>query len=137
MRLLSSIVNMHTSVYLLLLYAGSNVVMAEGPAEQEVNRILGGIGSVSPVIEMLIGIAVTLVFLYFFWGLVDYIRKDQNTIEDAKKRMLWGIIGIFVLTSVWGLVYFLQTAVLGTNNLQNPDIEFRKVESTGISPFNQ
>lgn len=103
----------------------------QGPALQEVNRILFLFNDFSSAIRALIIIAVTLVFLYFFWGLVDYIRQDKSAAEDAKKRILWGIVGIFVLVSMWGLVYFLQTAVLGSagSTQPDPDIEFRKVES--------
>ena len=103
----------------------------KGPALQEIDRILFLFDDFSIAIRALIIVAVTLIFLYFFWGLVDYIRRDNATSEDAKKRILWGIIGIFVLVSMWGLVYFLQTAVLGTGGSSQPDpnIEFRKVES--------
>lgn len=102
----------------------------KGPALQEINRILFLFDDFSSVIRTLIIICVALVFLYFFWGLVDYIRQDKATAEDAKKRILWGIVGIFVLVSIWGLVYFLQTAVLGTGAAQpEPNIELRKLES--------
>lgn len=103
----------------------------KGAALQEIDRILFIFEDFSVVITTLISIAVTLIFLYFFWGLVDYIRQDKTTLEDAKKRMLWGIIGIFVLVSVWGLVYFLQTAILGAGGSGQPDpnIELQKVKS--------
>ena len=102
-----------------------------GSTLQEIDRILFLFDDFSIVIRVLIGIVATLVFLYFFWGLADYIRQDKATLEEAKKRILWGIVGIFVLVSMWGLVYFLQTAVLGTggSGQPDPDIEFRKVES--------
>lgn len=103
----------------------------ESIALQEINRILFIFDDFSAVIQILIAIAATLIFLYFFWGLVDYIRQDKATLEDAKRRMLWGIIGVFVLVSIWGLVYFLQTAILGTGGSAQPEpnIEFRKIES--------
>ena len=101
----------------------------EGGVLQEVNRILYLFDGFSPIVGTLIAVSATLVFLYFFWGLMDYIRKDEANLENAKKRMVWGAVGIFVLVSVWGLVYFLQTAILGTGDVKEPDIEFRKVES--------
>lgn len=118
----------HIPYYPLLFYSGTGIAFAEGPAEQEINRILGIFADIPPLIAVFIGIAATSAFLFFFWGLVDYIRKNEDGI-DAKKRMGWGIIGIFVLVSVWGLVALLQTAILGTAGPDNPDIEFRKVES--------
>ena len=108
---------------------GSSTVFAQGTAVQEVNRILGIIDLFSPVITALVSIATIAAFLYFFLGLVNYIRKDKVTVEDAKKQMLWGIVGIFVLVSIWGLVYLLQTAILGTKGPSEADIEFRNIES--------
>ena len=66
------------------------------------------------VVRVLVTIAVILVFFYFFWGLVDYIRHRENTdLENAKKRIFWGILGIFVLVSIWGIIYLLQNSILG------------------------
>ena len=118
----------HAPYYPLLFYSGVGSAFAEGPAEQEINRILGLVADIPPLIVVFIGIAATSAFLFFFWGLVDYIRKNEAG-TDAKKRMGWGIIGIFVLVSIWGLVALLQTAILGTAGPSDPDIEFRKVES--------
>ena len=97
---------------------------------QEVNRVLGVFDSaVHPTVRLLAAIAVSFAFFYFFWGLADYIRQNDANLEAAKKKMLWGILGVFVLVSVWGLVYFLQAAVLGTRDIAEPDIEFRRVDS--------
>ena len=98
-------------------------------AEQEINRVLGVVSSFSPLLQATITVLFILVFLYFFWGLADYIRKDNATLENAKKRMIWGIVGIFVLVSMWGLIFFLQKSILGTRDTTKPDIEFRKVDS--------
>ena len=124
-------VTQYTLFYLPFSYVSSSVVFAEGTVEQEINRVLSIIDIFFPIIATLVSIAAILVFFYFFWGLTDYIRKNDATLENAKKRMLWGIIGIFVLASVWGLIYFLQTAIFGfeTDKPANPDIEFHYVES--------
>lgn len=112
----------------MLAYLNVIVFAQEGPAVQEVNRVLAIFDSFSPIFRTLIGIFVLLIFLYFFWGLVDYIRKDDASLEDAKKRMMWGVVGIFVLVSMWGLLFFLQTTVLGAGKSSDIDIQFRRVE---------
>ncbi|MCY4577146.1 MAG: hypothetical protein OXB96_01775 [Candidatus Kaiserbacteria bacterium] len=101
----------------------------ESSALQEVNRVLNLFDSFSVVIEVLIVIVTILVFLYFFWGLVEYIRKNDATLEEAKKKIAWGVLGIFVLVSMWGLIYSLRISVLGSKDTPDPNIEFRKVES--------
>jgi hypothetical protein len=52
----------------------------------------------------------TIALAVFLWGIVGFIRKDalgDKALDEAKKRMGWGIIILFVLTSVWGLVGML------------------------------
>ena len=91
--------------------------------QEEINRILGLFDSVSSVFAILTGIALLLIFLYFFLGTTEYIRKEQG-LEEIKKKILWGIIGITVVTSVWGMIHFLRTSILGSHNNSNAvDIE--------------
>jgi len=68
---------------------------------------------VNTLIPVLIGIAVLL----FIWGVISFITAGDN--EEARKsarnRIIWGIIFIFVIVSVWGLVNILiQTFGLDT-----------------------
>lgn len=60
---------------------------------------------------ILIGLAVVV----FFWGLIKYIAKAGNTEshEEGKQIMLWGIIALFVMVSVWGVILFAQRAIFG------------------------
>lgn len=61
---------------------------------------------------ILIPLAFTLCLFYFFWGVAKYIRVgagSEKAAEQAKNVMVWGIVGLFVATSVWGLVRFLKT----------------------------
>lgn len=106
------------------------VVFAESTLEGEINRFLYifDVGA-HPLVRTLIAVAAGLVFLYFFWGLVQYIRQNDATLEEAKKKIGWGLLGIFILVSMWGLIYFLNISILGSKGTPEPDIEFRKVES--------
>jgi hypothetical protein len=38
--------------------------------------------------------------------------------EKAKNVMLWGLVALFVMVSVWGIVYFLQSDL--RLNVSNP-----------------
>jgi len=62
------------------------------------------------VIKALIPIVFALALLYFFWGLAKYILAAGNEAskQDGKGIMIWGIIALFVMVSVWGLVKILQ-----------------------------
>jgi len=61
---------------------------------------------VNPALAILTGLAV----LVFLWGLVKFILRagSEQGREEGKQVMLWGIIGLFVLVSFWGIVLMLQ-----------------------------
>jgi len=69
-------------------------------------------------VPVLIGFAV----LIFIWGIVRFIAHMDNEQERAagKKLMVWGVVALFVIVSVWGLVGIL----LGTFGLTNPVVPF-------------
>lgn len=58
----------------------------------------------------IIPILIVLAVLFFFYGLAMFIFKAGD--EEARKKgvsiMIYGIIGLFVIVSVWGLVAILQ-----------------------------
>lgn len=51
--------------------------------------------------------------LVFFWGLAKFIRNagDAENHQDGKNLMIWGVIGFFVMVTVWGLVQFGQSSL--------------------------
>ena len=60
------------------------------------------IGTATPII-------VALALLFFFYGLAKYILNsgDEEKKSEGKSVMIWGIIALFVMVSVWGLVNLL------------------------------
>ena len=95
--------------------------------EPYLNRIFTFIDTaVHPFVQVLVAVTVTIVFLYFFLGWAGYIRKDEGRSEEVKRRLVWGVLGVFVLVSVWGILYFLQRSFFGTSTFSKPDIEFRR-----------
>ncbi|OHA29052.1 MAG: hypothetical protein A3B08_00200 [Candidatus Taylorbacteria bacterium RIFCSPLOWO2_01_FULL_43_44] len=57
----------------------------------------------------LVTLAIAAAIIVFFWGVARYISggDDEEKRTSARNTMLYGIIGIFSMVSVWGLVYFL------------------------------
>ena len=62
-------------------------------------------GIINTIIPLLISIAV----LTLIWGIVKFITSAGN--EDKRKEgrdlIIYGIIGLFVMVSIWGLVNVL------------------------------
>src|SRR3989344_1309683 len=69
--------------------------------------------SIGRLVDLALPIVVGIALLAFFWGLVKFIfsQGDETAKADAKKIMLWGLIALFVMISVWGLVRFIGTAL--------------------------
>lgn len=71
-------------------------------------------------------IAASLALLAFFWGLAMYVgfpthyfgEGDHKKKTEARTVMLWGIIALFVILSIFGIVGVLQE----TFGLQNESI---------------
>jgi hypothetical protein len=63
------------------------------------------------VISVLVGVLVALALTVFLWGMVLFIANSANDEKRAqgKRKMIWGIVALFVIVSVWGLVNLLQT----------------------------
>jgi FtsH-binding integral membrane protein len=71
---------------------------AEGPLVGIARKILDFL-SVIP--GFLFGLALT----YFFYGLVGYVTaRDEKKMKEGRDIIFYGVIGLFVMSSVWGLV---------------------------------
>ena len=70
--------------------------------------IINGVDSlVILAVPVLLGIGLA----FFIWGLVVFIANSGNeqAREVGKQKMIWGVVALFVIVSVWGLVRLLQT----------------------------
>jgi hypothetical protein len=49
----------------------------------------------------------------FFYGLVRYIyyAGDAKGHEFGRQAIIWGLVGLFVIFSLWGILQFLKLAV--------------------------
>lgn len=75
-----------------------------------INRLMRSIGD---LVDLALPIVVGIALLAFFWGLVKYIfaQGNEESKADAKKIMIWGLVALFVMVSVWGLVRFIGNAL--------------------------
>ena len=80
---------------------------------QQLGNIETLITSIGRVVALALPIVVAIALLVFFWGLVKFIfaQGNEESKADAKRIMLWGIIALFVMISVWGLVLFVGNAL--------------------------
>lgn len=57
------------------------------------------------LINKIIPVVIALALLTFFYGILKFILSlSSNDKSDAKKAMFLGVVALFVMVSVWGLV---------------------------------
>jgi hypothetical protein len=65
-------------------------------------------GLLDTVLKIVFGLAM----IFFFWGIAQFILNDagnDKTREDGKKKILWGIVAIFVMVTIYGILKFIST----------------------------
>jgi hypothetical protein len=110
-------------VYASLMFMFPIVTFAQlnvGPAQTAVSSI-GKL--INTIIPLLIGAAV----LVFLWGVLKYVlagSEDPAKKTEARSFMIWGIIAIFVMVSVMGLIGLVQnvSGVSSTGNVSLPQV---------------
>jgi hypothetical protein len=63
------------------------------------------------ITDVLIPLAFALCLFYFFWGVAKYIRTgagSEKAAEEGRRVMIWGIVGLFVAFSIWGIITFMK-----------------------------
>lgn len=69
------------------------------------------INAVAYVVGLLIPIAIGVALLVFFWGLIKYIKGSGKGHKQGLNTMKAGLISLFVMVSVWGIIAFAQSAL--------------------------
>ena len=70
-------------------------------------------------------------FFLFIWGLVVFLWKlnEGGDNKQEKAHMLWGIVGMFIMVSVWGIINLLDN----TFGLDVPTPKSQKTVSPNLN----
>lgn len=78
----------------------------------------GGPRSVGELFNLFISIlgwvfsfAVVLAILLIIWGGVTYMTAggDDTKIGNAKKRIIWGLVGVAIIIGAWAIIYIVAS----------------------------
>ena len=85
------------------------------------------------VIDPGIAVLFTAGLFFFLYGLVEFLWELRNgkADGDGKQHMLWGMVGMLIMVSVYGIVTIL-TNTLGID-IANPDISRVQNVNPGIN----
>lgn len=64
------------------------------------------VNNVTGLFQLIIPVLVGAAVLVFAWGMADYIMQagDESAVEDGRQRIIAGIIGLFVISAIWGVI---------------------------------
>lgn len=73
------------------------------------NTGIGGIASqlIGLINNVLVPFLFAVAFIIFIYGVAKkyiFSNGDEGAVEEGHKLILWGLVGFFVMISVWGLV---------------------------------
>jgi len=63
----------------------------------------------NPIIKLLFAAA----FVMFFWGILKFFKEHDNEElrNEGKRHMLWGIVGMFIIVAVFGIMRLIANTV--------------------------
>lgn len=76
---------------------------------------MGGEQLLKNFVTFIVNPAILLIFtagfFLFVWGLVQFMLNIEKgaEYEEGKMHMLWGIVGMFVMASVYGIIALLDS----------------------------
>jgi len=81
------------------------------PALAGAVTFLDTLNLINRFLNALVPMIITLAIIWFFWGLARYLMSigDEGKRGEAIQTMIWGIVAIFVMVSIWGIIKLLQS----------------------------
>ncbi len=70
------------------------------------------LNSIANLIGRLIPLVIGAAVLVFLWGILRFVvASGEEDRSKARNFMVFGVVALFVMVSVWGLVNFLRNTV--------------------------
>lgn len=95
------------------------VTFAQGTTTNGLQRLVAQIGAlIQAAVPLVIGLAILL----FLWGIFKlyFLDPSEENRKEGRKLIVWGLIAIVVMVSVWGLVKILQSAIIANESENAP-----------------
>jgi hypothetical protein len=96
---------------IVLALAAPTVALAQAPSSfQDMANTVAKIFNAGAIL------LITATIVVYFYGIVGNIynmRNGKADNSDMRKNILWGIIIIFFMVSIWGIVQILQYSLFG------------------------
>ncbi len=121
----------------------STIIFSSFAHAQTSQDLLGGIGTLdklittfnTTVVKSLGTLFLSLGVVAFFFGVVQYIwgirEGNEKKATDGKQFMIWGLVGLFVMFSVYGIIKFSQSIIFGNKDVNTIVIPTMQIGGSG------
>lgn len=84
------------------------------------------------VLKILLTILTMIAFITFFWGLGKFILHSGGTkeIQEGKQFMIYGVLALFILVSLQGILIFMSSQLGFGNYIDAPLLPTESANST-------
>lgn len=78
-------------------------------AQNATGDLTGFVLMIGHIVNLLVPLVSTLAIVFFFYGLAKYVLNsgDEEKKAEGKNIMIWGVLAMFVLVTIWGIIGFL------------------------------
>jgi len=121
-------------IFAVVTFGSLIAVFAPLMASAQSLSALNNINDVSDRFTSILNTAtVLIVSVAVIWIIINVViylvgGKDSEKRHEGLMRIVWGIVGLFVIISIWGLVSILKNS-FGTNNTASQGINNVEVQS--------
>ncbi len=106
--------------FVLLLIAGPAISLAN---QDDDKGLSGVIETLTNLANSIYGLILTLIIIAFAWGVLKFVFQSGDDQKKGKDMMIWSIIAITVLFSIWGIVnLFTNTFGIENNEIEPPSL---------------
>ena len=71
---------------------------------------------IKTIVGYLMPLLITIAAVWFVWSIIQYaISSDETKKKEAKKGIIQGLIGMFIIIAFWGIIgFFMNQLGIGT-----------------------
>jgi hypothetical protein len=104
-------------------------------AQTKITNIDNVVEKANNIGQLIITLAISFAVIWIIVSVVWFLIKGASD-EEARKKgrdsILYGVIGLFVILSIWGLVAILKGSF--NTNTTRPDTEINNIKQLPIPP---
>lgn len=117
----------------LLTFIPLAFVQAQTPSICTGTGLANVICKMNELLKTFLPVLVSLGVIYFIWGVVQYvIGGGEEAKKKGKDHIIYGIIGLAVIVSVWGLTIVLRDTFFSKGDLSAPTTDIANLVSKPV-----